>query len=228
MYNYKRIEDLTAAALESLLFKDADVIMEAYKALDDAFLEEFPGRTYALNGEALFARMKMIASFIEYNIFISNLEGVFDNLDDIEKLEAFAQHQPYNGKLMSDIRWCRKNATKRVNDLFEEHLHPNPVLYNTDFIDGNPINNGPQRIKPKTEPTKKCLLCKQREDLRKGSHLAPNTLIQEFFSVDGTKTRGKEVVKEHVAAELKEERSWGNAVLPEQIDETFGGTRSLH
>ena len=222
MFDYKKIEDLTAKALESLASKDRDVIMAAYKALDDVFLEEFPGRSYAECGEALFARMKMIASFIEYNIFISNLDGICDNLNDLRILAEFAKHQSYSGKMNCDIRWCLKNAEKRFDDLLEEHLNPDPALYNTDYIDGMPLDNGQQRIKVKTKRAESCLLCRKRDDFRKGSHLAPNTLIQQFFSVDGSTIRGKEVAKEHVAAELKEERFWGSSVLPEQIEETFG------
>lgn len=222
MFDYKRIERLTFDALESLKHKDSSVVFESFKALDDAFLEEFPGRSYAYSGEALLARMKMIAAFIEYNIFHPNLEGIYDNLGDLYGLLEFARHQSYPGKLMSSMRWSVNNAEKRVSDLMEEHIHPDPALYNTDFIDGLPVNHDPQRIKPKAISTGKCRLCQQREDLRKGSHMAPNTLIQQFFSVDGTTTRGKEISRELIAAELKDKRSWGNAVLPEQIDETFG------
>ena len=222
MFDYEKIEKLTALALESIETKDADAIKEVYKALDDAFLAEFPEKTYAYSGEALYARMKMLASFIEYNIFISNLDGIYDNLYDLMNLAEFAKHQNYSGKMNCDIRWCLKNAEKRFNDWLEEHLNPDPLLYNTDYIDGMPLDNGPQRIKAKAEPPVTCLLCRQRDDFRKGSHLAPNTLIQPFFSVDGTTARGKEIAKEHVTAELKEDRFWGSAVLPEQIEETFG------
>lgn len=82
--------------------------------------------------------------------------------------------------------------------------------------------DNPQRVKPKTDAPASCLLCRQRNDFRKGSHLAPNTLIQQFFSIDGSSTRGKEIAKEHIAAELKERKFWGSAVQPEEIDETFG------
>ena len=44
MFDYEKIEKLTAIALESIETKDADAIKEAYKALDDAFLAEFPGK----------------------------------------------------------------------------------------------------------------------------------------------------------------------------------------
>lgn len=222
MFDHKRIELLTQEALESLHDKDSRFVYAAFKALDDAFLEEFPGRTYAFSGEALYVRMKMIAAFIEYDIVVPNLEGIYSNLGYLHDLLEFARHQNYPGKLMSSIRWCVKNAEKRVDDLMEEHLHPDPALYNTDYVDGLPANHDPQRIKSKSHTAEKCLLCRLRSDLRKGSHLAPNTLIQQFFSVDGTSTRGKEITREMTAAELKEERFWGNAVLPEQIEETFG------
>ncbi len=110
MFDYEKIEKLTAIALESIETKDADAIKEAYKALDDAFLAEFPGKTYAYSGEALYARMKMLASFIEYNIFISNLDGIYDNLYDLMNLAEFAKYQNYSGKMNCDIRWCLKNA----------------------------------------------------------------------------------------------------------------------
>lgn len=222
MYDNKKIEQLTANALASLPTNDKEAICAAYKLLDDTFLSEFPGRSYALKGESLLVRMRMIAAYVEYNIYISNLEGIKDNLNDLENLAEFAKHQSYGGKLNNDIRWCVKNAKKRFVDLLNEHLHPDPSLYNTDYIDGMPVDNGPQRIKPKTSPPSSCLLCQQRNDFRKGSHLAPNTLIQQFFSVDGSSTRGKEIAKEHVAAELKESKYWGSAVQPEEIDRTFG------
>lgn len=131
-------------------------------------------------------------------------------------------HQSYSGELNSNIRWCVKNANKRFEDLLNEHLHPDPTLYDTDYIDGTPVDDNPQRLKPKTDAPASCLLCRQRNDFRKGSHLAPNTLIQQFFSIDGSSTRGKEIAKEHIAAELKERKFWGSAVQPEEIDETFG------
>lgn len=226
MYNYSLIQELTVSALSTIQNKDSEEIVAAYKKLDETFLKEFPGREYAYSYESLYARMQMIASFIEYNIFISNLDGIRDNLQDLADLQEFAKHQPYSGEQMSKIRWCVKNAIKRVDDLMYEHLHPDPAQYDTDYIDGLPVENGPQRIKPKAAPTRHCLVCETRDDLRKGSHLAPNTLIQKFFSVDGSATRGKEISQEFVAAELKDQRSWGNAVLPEQIDETFGETLS--
>lgn len=222
MLDHKRIEKLTADALDSLDTKNPDAVDSAFKLLDDTFLSEFPARSYTINGEALLARMRMIAAFVEYNIFISNLPGIKDNLEDLVGLAEFAGHQPYDGKLNSDIRWCVKNAEKRVEDLLDEHLHPNPALYDTDYIDGRPQDSKPQRIKQKSASPSTCLLCRCRNDFRKGSHLAPNTLIQQFFSIDGSSTRGKEIAKEHIAAELKESKFWGSAVLPEDIDRTFG------
>lgn len=222
MFDNKKIEQLIAKALASIQTNDKEVISAAYKLLDDTFLSEFPERSYAIKGESLLVRMRMIAAFVEYNIYFSNIEGIKDNLNDLANLAKFAEHQPYEGKLDSDIRWCVKKAKKRFEDLINEHLHPDPSLYNTDYIDGMPVDNGPQRIKPKTSSPSSCLLCQQRSDFRKGSHLAPNTLIQQFFSVDGSSTRGKEIAIEHVAAELKESKFWGSAVQPEDIDKTFG------
>lgn len=222
MYDNKKIAQLTADALASISTKDAGAISAAYKLLDDTFLTEFPGQSYAITGDALLVRMRMIAAFVEYNIYSSNIEGIRDNLTDLAHLAEFAKHQSYSGELNSNIRWCVKNANKRFEDLLNEHLHPDPALYDTDYIDGTPVDDNPQRVKPKTDAPASCLLCRQRNDFRKGSHLAPNTLIQQFFSIDGSSTRGKEIAKEHIAAELKERKFWGSAVQPEEIDETFG------
>lgn len=65
-------------------------------------------------------------------------------------------------------------------------------------------------------------MCFKEGELRKGSHLAPNTLIQQYVSYDGSSARGKEIVREETFAEMSNVRKWGRAVLGDKIDEIYG------
>ena len=76
---------------------------------------------------------------------------------------------------------------------------------------------------PKLEqPIGPCALCREKEALCKGSHLAPHLLIQSFLSYNGSTSRDMEVVNETTMAGLQKERKWGRAVPEDAIDETFG------
>ena len=72
------------------------------------------------------------------------------------------------------------------------------------------------------KPIGPCALCREKEALCKGSHLAPHLLIQSFLSYNGSTDRDTEVVNETTMAGLQKERKWGRAVPEEFIDDTFG------
>lgn len=72
------------------------------------------------------------------------------------------------------------------------------------------------------KPVGPCALCREKEALCKGSHLAPHFLIQSFLSYNGSTDRDTEVVNETTMAGLQKERKWGRAVPEEFIDDTFG------
>lgn len=72
------------------------------------------------------------------------------------------------------------------------------------------------------KPIGPCALCREKEALCKGSHLAPHLLIQSFLSYNGSTGRDTEVVNETTMAGLQKERKWGRAVPEEFIDDTFG------
>lgn len=80
-----------------------------------------------------------------------------------------------------------------------------------------------QSEQPKQEkPIGPCALCREKDALCTGSHMAPHLLIQSFLSYNGSTKRDTEVVNETVMGGLQKERKWGRAVPEEAIDDTFG------
>lgn len=79
----------------------------------------------------------------------------------------------------------------------------------------------PEHLKQE-RPIGLCALCREKDALCKGSHLASHFLIQSFLSYNGSTSRDTEVVNETTMAGLQKERKWGRAVPEEAIDETFG------
>lgn len=67
-----------------------------------------------------------------------------------------------------------------------------------------------------------CYLCKLREGNFKGSHLAPNFLIQPFLSSDSTTDREKTIVTELELNAYKKSRVWGRGVGRDEVKEQFG------
>jgi len=67
-----------------------------------------------------------------------------------------------------------------------------------------------------------CALCREKEALCTGSHLAPHFLIQSFLSYNNSTVRDTEVVNETTMAGYKKIRKWGRRVPEDAIDKTFG------
>lgn len=80
----------------------------------------------------------------------------------------------------------------------------------------------PIKINKREQTSHSCLLCGKLPATAKGSHLAPNFLIQSFLSYDGSIRRDREVVVETVLGSLAKDRKWGRNVKPEDIDKVFG------
>lgn len=79
-----------------------------------------------------------------------------------------------------------------------------------------------EEIKHETEKKHNCYLCNEREGSFKGSHLAPNFLIQPFLTSGNIVKRDKEIVTEISFNENKKDRKWGRSVSPEEVREQFG------
>lgn len=77
-------------------------------------------------------------------------------------------------------------------------------------------------IEHEPEPEHDCYLCKSRKGSFKGSHLAPNFLIQPFLSYDHTTKRDKEIVTEIILEDKIKARKWGRSVNPDVIRNQFG------
>lgn len=77
-------------------------------------------------------------------------------------------------------------------------------------------------IQHEAEVPHACYLCKLRAGNFKGSHLAPNFLIQPFLSVDGTTNRDKGLISEIMLGQGKKARQWGRGVEQQAIEEQFG------
>ena len=170
MFDYEKIEKLTALALESIETKDADAIKEVYKALDDAFLAEFPEKTYAYSGEALYARMKMLASFIEYNIFISNLDGIYDNLYDLMNLAEFAKQ---NGG--------REISVSKSTDTYGSY----------DYININ------AELKIKPDKLDDFIALAEKTDKVTSSEVSTNDVTQEYYDIKIRLETKKEALKNY-------------------------------
>lgn len=77
-------------------------------------------------------------------------------------------------------------------------------------------------IEHNAEQEHDCYLCRSRKGVFKGSHLAPNFLIQPFLSYDHSTQRDKEIVSEIILGEQKKDRKWGRRVNQNVIKEHFG------
>lgn len=84
------------------------------------------------------------------------------------------------------------------------------------------MKNQYSEIVHKAEESHNCYLCRIREGNFKGSHLAPNFLIQPFLSTDETTDRDKTIATEVDLRNYKKSPNWGRGVDPETINHHFG------
>ena len=169
---------------------------------------------------AVYVQFKAMATLVRCHIYAGNTDdmmelewemiGAFYMLTDSDILSSTQIHA---------ILRLLKNTIGEVNDYYYQTQGISFPTFTVEKTE-RPAKNSP--IVRKEIPSHDCLLCQSKIATCKGSHLAPNFLIQPFFAYDGSTTRGKELVKESVLGGMQHEIKWGRSVPPEIIDEKFG------
>ncbi|MBQ9230743.1 MAG: hypothetical protein IJ190_06110 [Prevotella sp.] len=204
-----------------------DAVMSAIKADDDTAVESAIQQLYAAQDEEMSQGASDLEGvFLQFRGAIGAIENhlrkgdvlsasllfieLSENFDDMCVRSSFTLEEIWSiEKLMRETAQHVRSAIKK--SLPEE------------LKDKAKKNAQKRDEQPKQEkPVGLCTLCREKEALCTGSHLAPHLLIQSFLSYNGTTRRDTEVVNETTMAGLRKVRKWGRSVPEEAIDEAFG------
>lgn len=200
-----------------------EAVMSAIKADDDSAVESAIKQLYAAQDEEMsqgatdpegvLLQFRGAIGGIENHLRTGDLLSasvlfmeLLENYDEMCAQSSFTLEEIWPiEKLMKETRGHIRGAFKKTSPT-------------------DPKESAPQEPEHQKQerPIGLCALCREKDALCKGSHLAPHLLIQSFLSYNGSTSRDTEVVNETTMAGLHKERKWGRAVPEEAIDETFG------
>ena len=206
-------------------FKTAvEAVMSAIKADDDKAVESAIEQLYAAQDEEMSHGVSdaegVVLSFrgaiggIENHLRTGNiLDAGLLFMELMDRYDDMCANSPFSLEEIWPIEKLMQETAKHVRNALKK-----------EEVKGIEKKDAPKRDElPKQEkPIGPCALCREKEALCKGSHLAPHLLIQSFLSYNGSTNRDTEVVNETTMAGLQKERKWGRAVPEEAIDDTFG------
>lgn len=192
-------------------------------ALDDAFQRlcgEFNDiKDVTDDPYTIFVQFKAMAALVRCHIYAGNADDMVGlELQMIRAFDVLKDSDVLSYAQINVTLKLLRSVVEEVNDYYRAHGISFPSF--TEKEDGRPANDSP--IVRKELPPHDCFLCQSKSATCKGSHLAPNFLIQPFFAYDGSTTRGKELVNETVFGGMQHEIKWGRGVPPEIIDERIG------
>lgn len=204
-----------------------EAVMSAIKADDDKAVESAIEHLYAAQDE----EMSQGTSDPEGALltFRGAIGGIENHLrtDDLlsatvlfmelkDQFDDMCANSPFTFEEIWPIEKLMMETAKHVRSAIKKSLPE-------ELINKAKENAKKRDEQPKQEePIGPCALCREKDALCKGSHLAPHLLIQSFLSYNGSTDRDTEVVNETTMAGLQKERKWGRAVPEEFIDDTFG------
>lgn len=191
-------------------------------ALDAAYqrlCSEFDDIADRTEPQAIYMQFRAMATIVKCHIYAGNEDemmkaewGMIAAFDELKDTDILSRPQ-----LLATLKVLRE-VIHEVNVYFKSHGVPMPEF----TAEETPHATADEPIVRPAAAPHACFLCGKEEATCKGSHLAPNFLIQPFFSYDGTSARGKELVNESVLGGLQREKKWGRRVPSEVIDEKFG------
>lgn len=202
-------------------------VMSAIKADDDKAVESAIAQLYAAQDEEMIQGASdpegVLLSFrgaiggIENHLRTGDiLSASLLFMELMDQFDDVCANSPFTFEEIWPIEKLMRETAKHVRSAIKKSL--------PEELKNKPKENAQKRDEqPKQEkPAGPCALCKEKEALCKGSHMAPHLLIQSFLSYNGSTSRDTEVVNETTMAGLQKERKWGRAVPEDAIDDTFG------
>lgn len=204
-----------------------EAVMSAIKADDDKAVKSAIDQLYAAQDEEMSQGVSdpegALLSFrgavggIENHLRTGDLlSATVLFIDLTDQFDDMCANSPFTLEEIWPIEKLMKETAKHVRSAIKKSLPE-------ELINKAKENAKKRDEQPKQEePIGPCTLCREKDALCKGSHLAPHLLIQSFLSYNGFKNRDTEVVNETIMAGLQKVRKWGRAVPEEAIDDTFG------
>lgn len=220
MSNIENIRVAAVRAQEALDSKFMHRVQPAFDDLVEVFAREFPQKT--TDPDDVLLQLQVFKLVLEYHIFMGNTyDVVFKHEEYVRMCEDAVRTGLLTGEQIDKVEQYVSELEDKAAAFVKGIRTPERKMYDTEHLDGY-IRKRAKRYRKDNGGHERCILCDEREDLCKGSHLAPHFLIQSFLSYDGSKGRDKEIVNEETLASLKTERKWGRNVPAEEIDRVFG------
>lgn len=168
----------------------------------------------------IYVQFKAKACVVRANIYANNDDAIAEELNMLSVMELV-----HEMGILSESQFLKiyKLVHEIVNECNEFCRRNGFDPMETDVVKNfGQINNPYQEITHSKEEEHDCYLCRIRKGCFKGSHLAPNFLIQPYLSVEHTVKRDKEIYTEIVLGENKKARKWGREVKPDDVAAHFG------
>lgn len=168
----------------------------------------------------IYVQFKAMACIVRAHIYAENDDAIQYELQMIDALYTSVQLGVLSDSQLIKITELVNAIARECNDFVRRSgydIECPDIIKNFGKIESRYADIDHEKL-----PPHKCYLCQTNDGVFKGSHMAPNFLIQPFLSYDNSSKRDKEIITEVILRDDKKARKWGRSVGEDVIKENFG------